>query len=130
MEADVLLDPPALFVRSREESMRTGYPRAKVVAGLKYSLTHQQVSGGAIFEASLKGNTVDVHLNTHHVFYEEVYSKIKKERSLRSADALRVVELLMLAYSRAELSLTSARDMRLAAKLRSAWSDVLTSFFG
>lgn len=71
-----------------------------------------------------------VHLNTRHVFYEQVYSRIKSEKSLRSGDALKLIELMMLAYSRAELSLKTSTGSRHAAKLRTAWGEVLTSFLG
>lgn len=130
METDILLDPPALFVNNPDLQEAARLPTRQVLAGLRYSLASKPVESGAIFEPSLRGDTVDVLLNTRHVFYEQVYSRIKKERSLRSCDALRLIELFMLAYSRAEVTISTKTGSRHAAALRAAWSDVLTSFLG
>jgi hypothetical protein len=127
-ESDILLDPPSLFAEKLDA--RKADRQAQVLAGLDYNLTTKPVKSGAIFEAFLRGNTVEVHLNTRHVFYEQVYSRIKNEKSVRSVDALKLIELMMLAYSRAELSLSTQTRSRHAAQLRFAWGEVLTSFLG
>lgn len=125
-QTDVLIDPPVLF--QKQPAKRRNGHQAKVLAGLEYNIMPKPLKNGAIFESSLRGNTVDVQLNTRHVFYEQVYSRIKKEKSLRSQDALKLIELMMLAYCRAELTLKTGS--RHAANLRGAWGDVLTSFLG
>ena len=129
-EGDLLLDPPALFLDKINGKAARRNQQEQALAGLKYNLVPKPLKSGAIFDAKLRGNTVDVQLNTRHVFYEQVYLRIKKDKSLRSSDALALIEILMLAYSRAELSLSSETASRHAVKLRFAWSDVLTSFLG
>ncbi len=127
---DLLLDPPTLFLDRLNARPTQNSSSKDLVAGLHYDLTLKPLKTGAMFEAALRGSTVEVKLNTRHVFYEQVYERIKKQHALRSCDAITLLELLMLAYGRAELSATSGVAARHAAKLRSAWSDVLTSFLG
>lgn len=52
MQADVLIDPPALFMD--EPAKRHNCRHAQMLAGLEYCLTPQPVKSGAIFEASLQ----------------------------------------------------------------------------
>ena len=130
MQFDILLDPPSLFKDHKGAKGNALDASSKLLAGLRYRLTTQPLKGGVIFEPSLRGDTVNLHLNTRHVFYEQIYSRLKSEKSLRSCDALRLIELFMLAYSRAEVSLSTRTSSRHAAKLRFAWSEALTSFLG
>jgi hypothetical protein len=126
---DVLINPPSLFL-DRLNSRSARRAQTQKLVGLQYNLIQKPLKSTAMFEAVIRGNTVDVQLNTRHAFYEEVYQRIKKQKSLPSCDALTLVELLILAYSRAELSVSSETASRYAAKLRFAWGEVLTSFLG
>jgi hypothetical protein len=127
---DLLLDPPAVFINKLNGRSDSSNHQSQILAGLRYNLVSRPLKSGAFFEAKLRNNTVNVQLNTRHVFYEQLYQRIKKQKALRSCDALMLIEILMLAYSRAELSLSSQTASRHAAKLRFAWSNVLTSFLG
>ena len=129
-EADVLINPPSLFLEKLNGRNASARAQAQSIAGLQYSLTPKPLKNSAMFEAALRSGTVNVHLNTRHVFYEQIYQRIKKQRALPSCDALTLIELLMLAYSRAELSVASQTASRHAAQLRFAWGEVLTSFLG
>ena len=83
-----------------------------------------------LFEPTLRANTLHVNLNTRHPFYEHVYDNIMKRSSMKASDAVKLIDLLILAYSRAEMSMSPKAAQMHAARLRKLWSDVLNSYFG
>jgi hypothetical protein len=126
-DADVLLEPPSALVKDHYPNSP---PIHQALRGLKYDLSPQQLTSSVLFEPRLRGNTLEVRLNTRHAFYERVYENVMSHAALKATDAVKLIDLLILAYSRAELSSPSHTAQRYAARMRSVWSDVLTSFFG
>jgi hypothetical protein len=126
-DADVLLEPPGALVKDRCPNPP---PIQQALRGLRYDLSPQQLTSSVLFEPRLRGNTLEVRLNTRHAFYERVYENVMSQAALKATDAVKLIDLLILAYSRAELSSASQTAQRYAARMRAVWSDVLTSFFG
>lgn len=127
-DADVLLDPPS--ARSNGTRPAPGQIGSQALRGLKYRLSCEQLATTVLFEPGLAADTLRVRLNTRHAFYEHVYENVMRQKALKASDAIKLIDLLILAYSRAELSTPSQAAQRHAARLRAAWSEVLTSYFG
>ena len=126
-EADVLLEPPIGLAKGLRANPP---PIQQALRGLKYDLAPQQLASSVLFEPDLRGRTLEVRLNTRHAFYEHAYENVMSQASLKATDAVKLIDLLILAYSRAEMSAPSQTAQRYAARMRAIWSDVLTSFFG
>lgn len=129
-DTDVLLEPPASLGTDRHPDSTPTQKANQALRGLRYHLFPQQLTSTVLFEPDLRANMLQVRLNTRHAFYEHVYENVLRQASLKATDAVKLVDLLILAYSRAELSTPSRTAQRYAARLRAAWSDVLTSYFG
>jgi len=127
-DTDVLLDPPSSDSNGTRPT--PGQVGAQALRGLKYDLRSEQLASTVLFEPGLVADTLRVRLNTRHAFYEHVYVNVMRRTSLKPSDAIKFIDLLILAYSRAELAAASRAAQRQAARLRAAWSEVLTSYFG
>jgi len=100
-----------------------------LVQGLRYRLERRRLPGADLFLPTLVGDEVRVALNTHHVFYDQVYAKILSRGQVRSLEALEAVDLLFLAFGRAECSLRRGVAREGAARVRERWSTILGTFF-
>lgn len=129
-DADLLLNPPRSLGSPRLPESPFGAIAGRVLRGLQYDLSPQQLASTVLFEPNLRDDTLQVRLNTRHAFYEHVYENVKRQTSLKATDAVKLIDLLILAYCRAELSTPNQSAQRHAARMRTVWSEVLTSYFG
>jgi hypothetical protein len=90
----------------------------------------QRVATRTLFEPELIGRTLTLNLNTDHAFYEQLLLPLLGSRSVRSTDAITPVEVLRLAYCRAEIGLQKKGDKDIAKDIRKRWGDALTAYSG
>ena len=69
-------------------------------------------------------------INTFHAFYDRVYGPLVRSEQLRDLSHKDAMELLILAFSRAECSLKKPEDKAVANRIRELWGNVLTAFLG
>jgi len=85
---------------------------------------------GTLFEPELIGKTMTLNLNTDHAFYEQLLLPLLGNRSVRPSEAITPVEVLLLAYCRAEIGLRKKADRDIAKNIRKRWGDALTAYSG
>lgn len=121
-----VLEPPA---RLHTAAVGRSVPKAQNgVRGLRYRIREEELADLAFFEPSLSKQEVRLAINKLHPFFENVYAPLRDHRTLRNVEPLQVIELLLLAFARAECSFGNSKQREIAAVLRTKWSDALAAF--
>lgn len=123
-QANGFLEPPKTTGRAPAPSDTMLVKPAGRIAGLRYDLRVRKLQSPSFFVPCLAGRQLRIDINALHPFYEQVYH-------VASPDILRRVkgiELLLLAFGRAECALPARKDRVSASRLRQEWSRVLAAF--
>ena len=64
-------------------------------------------------------------LNSDHLFYRKFYEPLVNQNGLDAARTSHIVNLMLLAATRAEAIFTSKDERKTLAKFRKEWSEVL-----
>jgi hypothetical protein len=124
--ADVLLEPPSGLSRA----MRAASTDSLHVRGLRYRIREKELSERLFIEPALvRSGCLQLDINVRHAFFEAVYAPLSK-RDGEGMHTLRSIELLLLAFARAECTLRNRRDRAAARRLREGWSGTLAAFLG
>jgi hypothetical protein len=130
---DALLEPPRLVQRSRASKANVaghGNMTPSPVSGLQYQVLHSGLPDGSVFQSALQGKTLAMTVNTDHAFYEQLLAPMLKRRSIQPREAIEALELLLLAYCRAETSFYRKVDRQIAKHIRECWGNALTAYVG
>lgn len=120
---DAQLEPPP------DAKLTSSTTRLPGIAGLRYKTCRSPLPNGELFNAELAGKVLTMTINTDHPFHERLLAPLLEQRTILSADTFAGIELLLLAYCRAETSLKKA-DRRIAQRLRQQWADALSAYIG
>lgn len=120
---DAQLEPPSCTRRP----LNLQNQRPPIITGLRYQTRRTPLPNGELFSAELTGKMLTMSINTDHPFYEQLLAPLLQGRSFRPADTFAWIELLLLAYCRAETTLQK-RDQRIAQRLRQQWADTLSAY--
>lgn len=120
---DAQLEPPSCT--GRPPNFRNEHPL--IITGLRYETRRAPLPNGELFSVELTGKMLTMSINTDHPFYEQLLAPLLHRRSFRPADTFAWIELLLLAYCRAETTLEK-RDQRIAQRLRQKWADTLSAY--
>jgi hypothetical protein len=124
---DNQLEPPQAMGRSRNGvASRQEYTG---ITGLQYRTCRSPLRSGDLFKAELVREVLTMTVNTHHPFYEQLLAPLLQQRVVRPSDAVAPIELLLLAYCRAETTLRRA-DRLIAQHLREQWAEALNAYVG
>jgi hypothetical protein len=123
---DALLEPPSGLSRAA----RALSPASLHVRGLRYRIRRKELNEQLFIEPALvRSGCLQLDINVRHAFFEAVYEPMSK-RDGESVHALRTIELLLLAFARAECTLRNRRDRTAVRRLRQGWSGALAAFLG
>jgi hypothetical protein len=125
--ADGVLEPPAKMLLRGKPPAATSR-KQHPLRGLRYRIKGEELDDLAFFVPSLTNQEIQLAINILHPFYDHVYSPLQSHRPLRNLEPLQVVELLLLAFARAECSLGNNTKREAAKVLRAKWSDALSAF--
>lgn len=120
---DPQLEPPC--VRGRSNKSQALPPPC--ITGLRYKTCRAPLPTGDLFTAELSGQVLTMTINTEHCLYDRLFAPLLQQRSLRAADALSWIELMLLAYCRAEVRLRKA-DRSVAERIRHQWAETLSAY--
>lgn len=121
---DALLEPPATAIRSISKTRRLS-----AISGLRFKTCRLPLESGDFFNAQLAGKVLTMTINTDHAFHERLLAPLLQHRVIPTVDAIAGLELLLLAYSRAETSL-SKDERQIAQRVRQKWADTLSAYIG
>jgi len=126
---DSFLEPPRPQRLSEKSSKEPGQI-SRGVSGLDYRIEERRIDDGCFFVPSLSRKLLQVDINTFHAFYDRVYRPLVRSEQFRELSYRDAMELLILAFSRAECSLKKPEDRAVASRIRELWGNVLTAFLG
>jgi len=127
--ANGLLEPPAAAARALRALQAGALGAPTRITGLHYRIRRRELKEEAPFIAPILVNgCLQLDINVRHAFFEAIYRPmLHREVHL---PPLRAVELLLLAYARAECALRAAHDRSVARRLRQRWGGALAAFLG
>jgi hypothetical protein len=95
---------------------------------LDYKIDEQVLEDISFYLPSLARNNLKLVLNRDHNFYQKVYWPLVRADRVEPSLMLEHLQLLLLAAARAECSMKSKEERRVAEHLRHGWSNALTAF--
>lgn len=120
---DAQLEPPSSATRPPKSRL----VRSNNIVGLRYKTCRTPLPNGELFSTELTGKVLTMTINTDHAFHEQIIAPLLQQHSMRPSDAIEWIELLLLAYCRAETTLQK-RDIPIAQRLRQQWADTLSAY--
>lgn len=91
----------------------------------KYLLVQDEQDSGPFFKPLVADGVLVAVLNSSHLFFRKFYEPLVGQNGLDSAKASHVINLMLLAATRAEAIFTSRDERKTLAKFRREWSEVL-----
>ncbi len=91
----------------------------------KYLLVQDEQDAGPFFKPLVADGVLVAVLNSNHLFFRKFYEPLVGQNGLDPAKASNVVNLMLLAATRAEALFKNKDERRTLAKFRKEWSEVL-----
>jgi hypothetical protein len=91
----------------------------------KYLLVQDEQDSGPFYKPLVADGLLVAVLNSNHLFFRKFYEPLVGQSGLDSAKASHVINLILLAATRAEALLTNKEERKTLAKFRKEWSEVL-----
>jgi hypothetical protein len=99
-----------------------------MIPGLRYRIEHSSMDDLCFFTPLLARRELVVLLNEDHPFYECVYSPYVRSSNPNIKGLYKLLELVILAAARAEISLPSTGSHGLIRTMREEWGKALATF--
>jgi hypothetical protein len=91
----------------------------------KYLLVQDEQVSGPFYKPLLSDGVMVAVLNSNHLFFRKFYEPLVGQNGLDPAKASHVINLMLLAATRAEACLNNKDERKTLAKFRKEWSEVL-----
>jgi hypothetical protein len=93
-------------------------------AHMKYLLVPDEQEAGPFFKPVISDGVLVAVVNSDHLFYRMFYEPLVNQSGQDAAKASHVINLMLLAATRAEATLTGKDERKTLAKFRKEWSEV------
>jgi hypothetical protein len=94
-------------------------------SGTKYLLVQDEQHSGPFYKPLVADGVLVAVLNSSHLFFRKFYEPLVGQNGLDSAEASHVINLMLLAATRAEALFVNKDERKALAKFRKEWSEVL-----
>jgi len=91
----------------------------------KYLLVQDEQDSGPFYKPLVSDGVLVAVLNSNHLFFRKFYEPLVSQNGLDSAKASHVINLLLLAATRAEALMNNKDERKALTKFRKEWSEVL-----
>ena len=129
---DSRLEPPITSkyqFEKRKQHNPEAHARCRVeFPGLKYKIRLKKLESLSFFQTTIKRGTLVLDLNEEHPFCRKIYRPLVASQSEQTRIYRDKLELILLAFGRAEQTLTKRDKNRFLDKLRETWSNNLATF--
>jgi Histidine kinase-, DNA gyrase B-, and HSP90-like ATPase len=116
-DARILADLADRHARVRDALAEKG-------ADTKYLLVSDEQETGPFFKPVVSDGVLVAVLNSDHLFYRKFYEPLVSQNGLESSKAAHMVNLMLLAATRAEALFNGKDERKTLAKFRKEWSEV------
>lgn len=90
----------------------------------KYLLVQDEQDSGPFYKPLVTDGVLVAVLNSSHLFFRKFYEPLVSQNGLDSAKAAHVINLMLLAATRAEALFNGKDERKTLAKFRKEWSEV------
>jgi hypothetical protein len=90
----------------------------------KYLLVQDEQDSGPFYKPLVADGVLVAVLNSNHLFFRKFYEPLVGQSGLDSTKAPHVINLMLLAATRAEALFTNKDDRKILTKFRKEWSEV------
>lgn len=129
---DCRLEPPIPLGNWAQKGKRriSEWPTQHRIAlpGLKYKIRLSKLESLSFFQSAIKRGTLVLDLNEEHPFFRKTYQPLTNSEDGQTKVFRDNLELLLLAFGRAEQTFTKENEKRLLNQLRDIWSNNLGTF--
>jgi hypothetical protein len=91
----------------------------------KYLLVQDEQDQGPFYKPLVADGVLVAVLNSNHLFFRKFYEPLAGQNGLEPAKAAHMMNLMLLAATRAEASISNKDERKTLAKFRKEWSEVL-----
>jgi hypothetical protein len=91
----------------------------------KYLLVQDEQDAGPFFKPLVADGVLVAVLNSNHLFFRKFYEPLVAQNGLDATKASHVINLMLLAATRAEALFSGKDERKTLAKFRKEWSEVL-----
>jgi hypothetical protein len=96
--------------------------------GLKYEIVARELKHDTFFDVEHVNNKVILTVNTSHLFYDKIFKALHDRKIKNETDFLKIVELIIFAAARSELSFNGRKDSAAISDFKREWSSQLKTF--
>jgi hypothetical protein len=91
----------------------------------RYLLVQDEQDSGPFYKPLVNNGVLVAVLNSDHLFFRKFYEPLVSPSGLDPAKASHVINLMLLAATRAEALFNNKEERKTLAKFRKEWSEVL-----
>ena len=96
--------------------------------GMHYKIITKELPNDIFFDVAQDHNNVVLTINTSHLFYEKVFKALHDKKITTATEFLKIMELVMFAAGRSELTLSNSKNSELITDFKKEWSSQLKTF--
>jgi len=96
--------------------------------GLKYEIIAKELEHDIFFDVEHINNKVVLAVNTSHLFYDKIFKALHDRKIKSATDFLKIIELIIFAAARSELSFNGKKDSAAISDFKKEWSSQLKTF--
>ena len=132
-KGDRYLEPPDKPEEEVRKSRESNKNRRKIgrklsIKGLRYRIQKMPMDDLSFFVPHLSNGELKIVLNQEHPFFECLYPRLGGTQDNKPIDFKTALELLIIAYARAEVSVVRNIGKQQIQQLRESWSNNLAAF--
>ena len=121
-------DELARQLKRKHPSLRSDDAKKQKKATPTYRIVEDDLDEMLFFRPACVDGQVVAVLNRSHAFYKRIYKPLLESEQPRDVQLRAQIELVLLAATRAEISMSGKASEAVLAKFRSQWSEALAAF--
>ncbi len=98
------------------------------IKGFKYEILSQALTDNIFFDIERIDDNMVLIINTNHLFHERIFRALHDKKIKSVAEFIKVMELVMFAAARSELSFNSSKEVEVISNFKREWSAQLKTF--
>jgi hypothetical protein len=98
------------------------------IKAMKYKIVTKDLSTDIFFDIAQDQKNIVLTINTAHLFYDKVFKALHEKRINSAVDFIRILEFVMFAAGRSELTLINTKNSNVINDFKREWSSQLKTF--
>jgi hypothetical protein len=103
-------------------------PSTSISKGFQYEIITKALDHDVFFDIEQAQDKLILVINTTHLFYDKIFKALHDKKIKNVSELIKVVELLIFAAGRSELSFTNRKESKAISAFKKEWSSQLKTF--